>query len=387
MVNARSISRLKKIDWDFAGAQSESAFSALHWHPCRFVSQIPAAFIGTLTEPGDIVLDPFTGSGTTLVEAQRLGRHALGIDVNPIACMASRAKTAPVLCGTISKWVGDLELSMRDALSGGLLSGAKLRNPAPVPESVQSTKWYTRKVAADLAALWRSVNLERGQKKILAQAAFSAILLKVCRETRHWGYVCDNTTPKSNHEGDVAEEYKSVLDGYAAAYAERDNDLLMRFGEAYEPSTVEVHCGDARKKLRECAKDSVDLVVTSPPYFGVSDYIKAQRLSMEWFGNEIEALRRIEVGARSKRHRDTALEDYLVEIGEVFSLLKRCLKPGAACVVVIGESSARAPYISKFVEVMRSCGFDILHSAVRRISAQRRLTPSILHEEVLTLGA
>ncbi len=387
MVNARSISRLKKIDWDFAGTHSESAFSTLHWHPCRFVSQIPAAFIGTLTEPGDIVLDPFTGSGTTLVEAQRLGRRAIGIDLNPIACIASSAKTAPVFSRTISKWVEDLEHDMRDALGDGLLSGPKARNAASVPDSVQRTKWYTRKVADDLAALWQSVNAERGHKKTLAQAAFSAILLKVCRETRHWGYVCDNTMPKSNYEGNVAAEYKSVLDGYAAAYAERDNDLIMRFGEAPAPPAVEVYCEDARKKLRECAEDSIDLVLTSPPYFGVSDYIKAQRLSMEWFEKDIETFRRIEVGARSKRHRDTALEDYLAEIREIFWLLKRCLKPGAACVVVVGESSARAPYIPRFVELMRSCGFDILHSAVRRISSQRRLTPSVLHEEVLTLGA
>lgn len=386
MVNARSISRLKKIDWDFAGSQSESAFSTLHWHPCRFVSQIPAAFIGTLTDPGDTVLDPFAGSGTTLVEAQRLGRRSIGIDLNPIACLAATAKTVPVFSKTITKWTEDLECSMRDALSDGLLSSAKARKLTPPPESVQHTKWYTRRVMNDLATLWHAVNAERGHKKIIAQAAFSAILLKVCRETRHWGYVCDNTTPRSDHEGDVGAEYRTVLDGYADAYAERDKDLILRFGETATPTPTEVYCADARKKLLDLAIASVDLVVTSPPYFGVSDYIKAQRLSMEWFGNDIEVFRKVEIGARSKRHRETALEEYLTEIGEVFSLIKRCLKPGAACVLVIGESSARTPYISKLLDTIRSCGFHLLHTAPRRVSPQRRLTPSILHEDVLILG-
>src|SRR6266850_5105308 len=89
----RLISRLSEIDWDFAGKLSDSAFSSIHWHPARFASQIPATFIGLLSKPGDLVVDPFMGSATTLVEAQRLGRRSIGSDLNPIACLIARAKT------------------------------------------------------------------------------------------------------------------------------------------------------------------------------------------------------------------------------------------------------------------------------------------------------
>src|SRR5712671_61389 len=108
MVNARSISRLSNIDWDFAGAFSESAFSAIHWHPGRFASQIPASLIGVLSSPGGTVLDPFVGSGTTLVEAQRLGRRSIGIDLSPISCLASRAKTLSISAKKIKDAIRDI---------------------------------------------------------------------------------------------------------------------------------------------------------------------------------------------------------------------------------------------------------------------------------------
>src|SRR4051812_16843478 len=88
MLKSSLLSRLRNIDWDFSGSFSESPFSAIHFHPGRFASQLPASLIGLLSEPGDIVLDPFMGSGTTLVEAQRLGRQSIGIDINPVACLA-----------------------------------------------------------------------------------------------------------------------------------------------------------------------------------------------------------------------------------------------------------------------------------------------------------
>lgn len=85
--------RFGEIDWDFTAQLSESAFSTVHWHPCRFPSQLPALAIGRLCPPGGLVLDPFMGSATTLVEAQRLGRPSIGIDVNPVSCLLGAAKT------------------------------------------------------------------------------------------------------------------------------------------------------------------------------------------------------------------------------------------------------------------------------------------------------
>jgi len=72
----------------------------------------------------------------------------------------------------------------------------------------------------------------------------------------------------------------------------------------------------------------------------VVDYVKAQRLSMEWFGQDIEVLRRREIGARSKRHRLDALEEYLAELQDCFTALHRVVRSGGYVAIVFGESRA-----------------------------------------------
>src|SRR6266852_1394429 len=113
-INSHLRSRLRNIDWDFPGSLSESPFSAIHWHPARFASQVPASLIGLLSQPGDLVLDPFMGSGTTLVEAQRLGRRSIGIDLNPIACLMVRAKTLPYSIERIERAIETVQGDSRD---------------------------------------------------------------------------------------------------------------------------------------------------------------------------------------------------------------------------------------------------------------------------------
>jgi DNA modification methylase len=124
--------------------------------------------------------------------------------------------------------------------------------------------------------------------------------------------------------------------------------------------------------MQKLKKGSVKLVVTSPPYFGVSDYVKSQRLSMEWFGLEIEPLRLLEIGARSKRHRRTALQDYLTEMRSVFLAMHQAIRKDGACIIVLGESSKRAPYIDEFNQALKGCGYTIAYKTTRNISPQRR---------------
>ena len=64
-----------------------------HSFPAKFVPQIPKTVIEKFTKPKDLVLDPFCGSGTTLVEANLAGRDSIGLDTNPLAVLISKCKT------------------------------------------------------------------------------------------------------------------------------------------------------------------------------------------------------------------------------------------------------------------------------------------------------
>jgi hypothetical protein len=342
------ISRLRKIDWDFPGSPSESPFSAIHWHPARFASQVPSSLIGLLSKPGDVVLDPFMGSGTTLVEAQRLGRKSIGLDLNPVACLIARAKTLSVSMGKIEQAIEFVDKEAQDCLSKSVFG----RIPrSKVPASVQS-KWYTTRALDNLGVLWNLIEPYRGIAATFSKAAFSAILLPVCRETRHWGYVCDNSTPHGSYDRDVLSEYRGVLNRFRLAYVERDIDRIATQGERAKIAPAKIWCGDAREILSKVPPESVDLIITSPPYFGVSDYVKSQRLSMEWFG-----------------------------IG-----LERCLRKGGLCVVIVGESSKRDSLLARVLGQLLLCGLKSEVDLNRRVSSLRRQLPSITSEHLMVLS-
>ena len=364
--------RLREVDWDFATSDSQSSFSSLHWHPCRYPSQVPAAIIGALSNPGELIFDPFLGSGTTGVEAQRLSRRCVGIEINPVAATMARAKTINKPATQISKILEKIRLGVR-----------RTTRRAAVPASVQAEKWYTERTLNDLRKLRYFIDDLTGDSRLIAETAFSAILLPVCRETRHWGYVCDNTAPKGDYERNVLDAFERVLDQFDSSYQERD--AYWRTGTNYAASDrdVEVLEGDARSVITRCATGSAQLLVTSPPYFGVADYVKAQRLSFEWAKTPIEPLRMSEIGARSKRRRLTAAEEYLQECKEVFRECRRILQKKRACVVIFGESTERELVHSKFISALEECEFKLEYSVPRKISERRRFAPRVQIEHLL----
>ena len=84
---------INKIDWDFKNSFTRYSLHKLHWYPASFIPQIPAFLIELFSKEGDIVYDPFCGSGTTLLEAIRLKRRTIGCDINSLAVDISKVKT------------------------------------------------------------------------------------------------------------------------------------------------------------------------------------------------------------------------------------------------------------------------------------------------------
>jgi SAM-dependent methyltransferase len=362
--------RLEEVSWNFDRARSRSAFSAVHFHPGRFISQLPSILISLFSDPGETILDPFCGAGTTLVEAQRLGRKSMGIDVNPISVLISRAKTLRLS-----------ETQVQKILRCYFAQFVRMRSKSlrhAAPPTVQVQKWYSPSVADDLLRLYRGMTVTRSEEaKLLKQLCFSSILMRAARETRHWGYVCDNTDPKAHPFRDIPAILEQTIEEIRVAYQERDK--FDDTGPRYVPSVL---LGSAERILSKVSQESVDLIVTSPPYFGVVDYVKAQRLSMEWFGYEIEPYRVAEIGARSKRHRKTAALEFERELISVFGEARRVLKAGRLCIVIFGASDTRTFRESRIVSILEAAGFELIHGVNRDVSIQRRQKPSILSERV-----
>lgn len=319
------------------------------------------------------------------MEAQRLGRRSIGFDLNPVAALVTQAKTIPISAGRVNRLIGEITGDARDRLVSPLLLLRDCDPPRSIPASVQKEKWYTRRVLGDLAILWRLLGTYKKHKRLIAEAAFSAILLPVCRETRHWGYVCDNTRPIDSHGGDVFETFASTLHRLAEAYKQRDEDREDQFSHVGRIEPARIECGDAIALTAALSPESIDLVITSPPYEGVCDYVKSQRLSMEWFGYPIAPLRVQEIGARSRRHGADAHAQYVRDMQTVFENLRTSLRPGGFAAVVIGQSAKRKATVRPVTRGAEAAGFEVAVDMNRTVTSQRRQAPSIKDEHILLL--
>lgn len=373
---SRSLAKLDDIDWDYLGDQSDSPFASVHFHPGRFISQIPATLIGRLSNPGDVVLDPYCGSGTTLIEAQRLGRRAIGIDLNPTSVLICRAKLLRNRAIRIERL---MRAHLRRLLERSFTySDTCDASSLLVPPGVQLSKWFHPETAKQLVGLWSYICDQRGVGRALLDFSFSGILLQACSETRTWGYVCDNTRPLEHRYTNAIELFSTFVDKLLSAYTARDADLPK--GTEFPLPQSRVFHGDAAAVLRGLPHDSVDLAISSPPYFGVVDYIKAQRLTMEWFGHDIEQFRRLETGARSKRHRIKAYSEYLSDIEATIAETARVLKKGGVLAFLVGQSARRANPLPDLVRVASDVGLDLEREFTRDIASGRRQAPSLTQE-------
>src|ERR671927_1267463 len=87
------IKNLYTLDWELEEAYTRYTTHGYHPYSAKYIPQIPSYLIKNFSEKNDLILDNFAGSGTTLVESKILGRNALGVDVNPLACLISKVKT------------------------------------------------------------------------------------------------------------------------------------------------------------------------------------------------------------------------------------------------------------------------------------------------------
>jgi len=90
-------------DLNFHGEDTSYATHNFHAFPAKFPPQLPRKFVSGLTSPGDWVLDPMVGSGTTILEAAILGRNGIGIDIDPLALNLCKAKVTPLDPGRIKR--------------------------------------------------------------------------------------------------------------------------------------------------------------------------------------------------------------------------------------------------------------------------------------------
>ncbi|HEV8639175.1 MAG TPA: DNA methyltransferase [Chloroflexota bacterium] len=151
-------------DLDFAGQKTAYASHGLHSFAAKFPPQLARWGIEAFSRPGETVLDPMVGSGTTLVEARLLGRDALGADIDPLARLIARVKATPLqpelLAAATSALLADLEADfaeLRRARAHAIPFRDAFRD-VPIPEFPNRDYWFLPEVSEELALLRRRID-------------------------------------------------------------------------------------------------------------------------------------------------------------------------------------------------------------------------------------
>ena len=315
----------------------------LHPYLGKFVPQLVEALLGRYVRPGGRVLDPFAGSGTTLVQALESGYDAVGSDVAAFNCLLMRVKTARYDAFL-------LESELRDALARRVRSRARPRGFV--------REWYAPRAAAELLG-FRSIleGYEHADvlRIVLARAARSARLtthfdLDFPRVPQREPYWCH----KHRRTCRPVEEADKFLSRYLLDTLER----LKAFQRARSRGrAAEILHGDARELELDGAFDGI---VTSPPYPGLIDYHEQHRYAYELLG--LDDRREQELGAAYRGTSRAALAEYATGIADV---LRRCagsLAPRAPALVVVNDRHDLYP------EILERCGLRLVERLERHVN-------------------
>lgn len=268
----------------------------IHPYTAKLIPHIPHHFIKEYTQEDDIILDPFCGSGTALLEGRLLGRNAIGIDINPLAKLISEVKTTPL----------DIDsLSYAFQLVKENLKNNHRRMNIDFPNK---DFWFCSKAQFELSKIKHSIEnlndrVDHGIYKFLL-LCFSSVIRK-----------------SSNADPRIAKTYKSkrviekIKHGwvptpilYFEASLNKNFERIKSLSEYLNSNNnyVKILQGDAKKTfviLKQNGIEKVDFIITSPPYINAQDYFRSYKLELWWLSlatpEEVKYLNKQTIGTEN----------------------------------------------------------------------------------------
>lgn len=308
-----------------------------HSYPARMHPTTARVFIERLSAPRGVVLDPFCGSGTVLVEGLLAGRRVVGIDANPLAVELTWLKTR----GSTSD-----ERSQLLERAGSVVRSADERRKRRAgathrygPEDVALFEPHVLLELDGLRAALRRVDVEWARRALAL--VLSSILIKVSRQP---GDTSRARGERRLRAGFTLELFRRKAEELVRRLAEFQS--LVTGPASHRPPTSHplgspsVRLGDARR-LGGVERGSIDLVVTSPPYPGTYDYLEHHAARLRWLELDASGFAEMELGARRHFERlsyGAALARFTSELGACLSSMSRALAPSGRIVVLLADS-------------------------------------------------
>jgi DNA modification methylase len=420
------LNSLLKNELDFHGEDSGYSTHGLHAFPAKFPPQLPKKFIEELTKPGEVILDPMAGSGTTLVEAKLLKRVGIGFDIDPIAVLLSNVKTTT------------LKHSSAELLTYGNQIIRKARHQFLYEKEQMELEFFARfdkKTSGFIdywflpETKWHLFSLVLAFEEVLPpnlvpffRVAFSNIIItkrggvslaldlahtrphkvKVARGTDGEFYFGEEVydTLSDNKRRHTTKVIRSVYDSFSKSV-----EFCIKRISQLPISTSSILSAYGNAFSLPLKDFSVDFIFTSPPYASNAiDYMRAHKFSLIWFGFPIEYLsdhRKLYIGGESTKEFQFAkltptCEEVIQQISNIdnkksqvihrfysemllmFSEIYRVLKKDRIAVIVIGNSIIKGVDIRVdqcLCEIAELVGFDHSIVGIRELDRDKRMLP------------
>ncbi|HHT9106926.1 MAG TPA: DNA methyltransferase [Candidatus Wujingus californicus] len=351
----------------------------LHKYPAKFFPELPRWLIKRYSKEGNLILDPFAGSGTTNIEALLTRRPSIGIDVDPFSRYLSKVKITP-----LDK--EELQSAQKYLLRFILNYKPSKVSEKDMPVFPYRDNWFNKEIILELAYLKKIINaLDTSENiKDFFRICFSSIIRSVSNADDN----CTRTVirKKLNKKVYPADALKKFAEVILISVPK-----MIEFSQNC-PLGIKISFPDTMDARNINYQDYFDLAVTSPPYANAVDYPRTHQLESYWLGltnGSLTSLKKKHVGTESvssneyKKLHEIGVKEADVTLSKIFkkdprrsyiafkylddirlNLLEvhRALKTGGRYVVVVGNNKIRGELFENWkyiMELAKNIGFKV----------------------------
>lgn len=346
---------VKVQKFDFHGEDTSYLTHSLHPYPAKFPPQLPKKILEEYGKKGQTILDPFCGSGTTLIEARIFGLNAIGVDVNGLSVLLSQVKATTLNDRQFIKIKNFIEDIGEDIFSWRFSGRPKIK----IKNIEGQDHWFQKNVSEEITHILNKIDLLSDiNVQNFLKIVLSSIIVRVSNQ--------DSDTRFAAVEKKIPDCY--TLEQFCKKAIEY-NIRMSEFSKLVNGSTsLKVVNADSRN-LDFIKKDSIDIIITSPPYANTYDYYLYHKFRKRWLDLDVKFAQYNEIGSRReysslKEKKGKWNEDLI----KCFAEMHRVLKRNHYAFIVIGDSVIQKELIkiekeiSVFAPVI---GFDVkeIHSS------------------------